>query len=134
MRRRLDIGGASGSAVASTLEVCACHVGHTGLTIVVGDRFGLRLDRRRKAFGQHTSNAEMKLLALLTQQASVGYVTHERVFEQISRLRRQALPKQQSCSHETVECRLKFRLRLAHHSLQEGMRELAPDCSSGLCD
>src|SRR5215813_7403055 len=98
MRRRLDVSGASGSTVASTLEVCACRVGHTGLTIVVGDHFGLRLDRRRKVFGQHVGNAAMELLALVTQEASVGYVTHERVFEQISRVRRQALPKQQTGS------------------------------------
>ena len=82
MRRRLDVGGASGSAVASALEVRARRIGHTGLTIVVGDHFGLRLDRRRKAFGQHVGNAAMELLALATQQASVGHVTHQRVFEQ----------------------------------------------------
>src|ERR1700739_4262709 len=76
----------------------------------------------------------MKVLTLVTQQAAVRHVTHERVFKQISRVRRQALPKQQTCSHETVECRLKFRLLLAHHSLQERMRELAPDCRPGLCD
>jgi hypothetical protein len=67
MHGRLDVGGASDSAVASALEVCAGHVGHTGLTIMVGDYFGLRLDRRRKVFGQHISNAAMQLLALVTQ-------------------------------------------------------------------
>jgi hypothetical protein len=36
--------------------------------------------------------------------------------------------------HETIECRLKFTLRLANHSLQERMRELAPYCGSNLCD
>ena len=98
MRRRLDVGRASDSAVASTLEVYTCRVGHTGLTIMVGDYFGLRLDRRRKVFRQHISNAAMQLLSLVTQQAFVGHVTHERVFEQISRVRRQALPKQQTGS------------------------------------
>src|ERR1700747_1194537 len=98
MRRRLDVSGASASAVASALEVYACRVGHTGLTIVVGQHFGLRLDRRWKVFGPHVSNPDMKLLALGPPQASVGHVTHERVFEQISRVRRQALPKQQTGS------------------------------------
>jgi hypothetical protein len=40
----------------------------------------------------------MKPLAMVTQQASVGHVTHERVFEQIRRVRRQTLPKQQTGS------------------------------------
>jgi hypothetical protein len=40
----------------------------------------------------------MQLLALATQQASVSHVTHERVLKQISRVRRQALPKQQTSS------------------------------------
>src|SRR5215472_10678540 len=98
MRRRLDIGRANDSAVASALEVCAGRVGRTGLTIVVGHYFGLRLNRRWKVFGQHVGDAAVELLALATQQASVGHVTHERVFEQISSVRRQALPKQQTGS------------------------------------
>ena len=96
MRRRLDVGGASDSAVASALEVCACRVGQTGLTIVVGDYFGLRLDRRRKVFGQHVGNAAMERLAVATQQASVGHVTHERVFEQECCLR--GVPRQNTSS------------------------------------
>jgi len=60
--------------------------------------FGLHLDSRRKVLDQHLGNAAMKPLALVTQQASVGHVTHERVFEHISRVRRQALPKQQTGS------------------------------------
>src|ERR1700747_3671947 len=98
MRRRLNVAGASGSAVASALEVCACRVSHAGLTIVVGHHFRLSLDRRRKVFSQHVGNAAVELLALATQQASVGYVAQERVFEQISRVRRQALLKQQTGS------------------------------------
>jgi hypothetical protein len=121
MRRRLDVSGASGSAVASALEVRACSVGDTGLTIVVGDHFGLRLDRRLKVFDQHVSNAAMKLLAQVTQQASIGHVTHERVFEQISRVRRQALPKQQTGFDETVERRTEFYLWLARYCSQQGM-------------
>src|SRR5215831_18023845 len=95
---RLDVSGASGSPVASALEICTCRVGHTGLAMMKAQHFGLRLDRRWKVLGQHVGNAAMKLLALATQQASVGHVTHERVFEQISRVRRQALPKQQTGS------------------------------------
>src|SRR5580704_5757562 len=98
MRRRLNVAGTSGSAVASALEVSACRVGHTGLTIVVGHHFRLRLDRRRKVFSQHVGNAAVELLALATQEASVSHVTHERMLEQISRVRRQALPKQQTSS------------------------------------
>jgi hypothetical protein len=65
---------------------------------MVGDHFGLRLDRRWKVLGQHVGNAAMKLLAQAAQQACVGHVTHERMLELISRVRRQALPKQQTGS------------------------------------
>jgi hypothetical protein len=82
---------------------------------VVGDHFGLRLDRRRKVLGQHVGNAAMQLLALATQQTSVSHVTHERVLEQISRVRRQAPPKQQTRSDQSVKWRFKLRIRLPRY-------------------
>ena len=40
---------------------------------------------------------------------------------------RHALPVKQTCLNETVERRLKFRLRLAYDPGQQCMRKLAPD-------
>jgi hypothetical protein len=42
--------------------------------------------------------------------------------------------EEQTCRQEAVECRPKLRLRLAHHGLQEGVRELASHCCADLCD
>src|SRR5262249_35315070 len=126
MRRRLDVGGASGSAVASTLEVCACRIGHTGLTIVVGDHFGFRLDRRRKVFGQHTSNAEMKLLALRTERFSVGYVTQARVFKQKGRVRQNPRQKQKPTSDYSLNCPSNLHPRLPLYKTKQCMWIPAP--------
>jgi hypothetical protein len=126
MRRRLDVGGASSSAVASALEVSACRVGHSGLTIVVGQHLWLRLDRRRKVFGQHVGNAAMELLALATQQASVGHVTHERVFEQECCLRRGAPAKHQLSIGEAAERRLHLHVSFLRDGRQRFVRELSP--------
>jgi hypothetical protein len=49
------------------------------------------------------------------------------MFEQIGRMWWDALPRQQTSSHEAVECRIELGIRLAHHRSQQGMRKLAPD-------
>jgi hypothetical protein len=45
-----------------------------------------------------------------------------------------AEPKQQTCRDETVQRRLKFSFRLAHHGSQQRMGELAPDGGPDLCN
>ena len=72
-------------------------------------------------------DAGVKRASRLAQQRAVGRVLHQGVLEQIGRVRRHALPEQQTGRNETVERRLKFRLRLAHHRSQQSMRELTPD-------
>src|ERR1700738_140015 len=56
------------------------------------------------------------------------------MFKKIGRVRRHTLPEKQTCRHEAVEWRLKLRLPLMDHSLQERMRDLAPYCRPDLCD
>jgi hypothetical protein len=56
------------------------------------------------------------------------------MFEEIGCVRRHTLPKEQTCSHKTVESQLKFRVWLANHGLQERMRELSSYNCSNLCD
>ena len=80
------------------------------------------------------NNAGMKSASRLTQKGAVGRVLDESMFKKIGRVRRHTLPEKQTCRHETVECRLKFRLRLANHGPQERMRELSPYYCTDLGD
>src|SRR5262245_60874896 len=55
------------------------------------------------------------------------------MFEEIGCVRRHTLPKEQTCSHKTVEGQLKFGVWLPNHGQQERMRELAANRSPELC-
>ena len=45
-------------------------------------------------------DASVKRASRLAQQRAVGRILHQRVLEQISRVRRYALPEQQTCLNE----------------------------------
>ena len=72
-------------------------------------------------------DAGMKRASRLAQQRAVGRVLHQGVLEQIGRMRRHALPEQQTSRNETVKRRIEFRFWLTHHRSQQRMRELPPD-------
>jgi hypothetical protein len=44
----------------------------------------------------------MERASWLAQQGAIGCVLHQRVLEQVARLRRHTLAKQQTCRDETV--------------------------------
>ena len=48
------------------------------------------------------------------------------MLEQVGRMRRHALPEQQTGSNETIKRRFQLRLRLAHDCGQEGVGEFPP--------
>ena len=58
---------------------------------------------------------------------AIRRVLHQGVLEQIGRMRRRALPEQQISRDETVERRSQFRVRLAPHRSQQGVRKLPGD-------
>ena len=61
----------------------------------------------------------------LAQQGAVGRILHQRMFEQISRVRRRTLPKQQTGCSVTVERRYQVSLRRARHRSHQGIRKRA---------
>ena len=63
----------------------------------------------------------MKHASRLAQQRAIGRVLHQRMLEQITRMRWHALPKQQTGLDETVERQFQLRFRLAHRRRQQGM-------------
>src|SRR5262249_41657675 len=106
----------------------------TGFSGVTRQQLGSGLGKLSKLILQGFNNTSMKRASGLTQKSAVGRVLTQRMFEKIGCVRRLTLPEEQTRSHEMVERRPKFRLRLANDSLQERMRELAPHCRSDLCD
>ena len=68
----------------------------------------------------------MELLALATQQASVGHVPHERVFEQERCLRRGAPAKHQLSIGQAAERRLHLHVSFLRDRCQHFVRELSP--------
>ena len=104
----------------------------SGLGAVTRQQFGLVLGNLGELALESFGDASVKRASRLAQQRAVGRVLHQRVLEQISRVRRHALPEQQTCRNETVERRLEFRFRLARHRSQQSMRKLSPNRRSDL--
>src|ERR1700733_12026368 len=77
-------------------------------------------------------NAGMERTARLTQKRAIGRVLYQGVLEQVSRMRRHALPEQHTSLNEPVEPRYQLPLRFAHYRSQQGMGELPPDGSPDL--
>jgi hypothetical protein len=106
----------------------------TGLSGVTSQQLGPAFGNLSKLVLKSFNDTSTKRASWFTQEGAVGCVLHQSMFEKIGRVRRHTLSEKQTCCHETVERRLKFRHRLAHHGLQERMRELAPHCRTNLCD
>ena len=98
-----------------------------GLGAVTRQQLGLALGNLGELAFKGFGDTGVKRASRLAQQRAVGRVLHQRMLEQVGRMRRHALPEQQTSCNETVERRFQLRLRLAHHRSQQGMRELAPD-------
>ena len=98
-----------------------------GLGAVTRQQLRLALGDLGELAFEGFGDASVKRASRLAQQRAIGRVLHQGMLEQIGRMRRHALPEQQTSRNETVERRSQLRLRLAHHRSQQGMRELPPD-------
>jgi hypothetical protein len=79
------------------------------------------------------SDASVKRTARLAQQCAVSSVLNQGMFEQVRRVRRDALPKYQSGRYETIERREDFPFRFADHRSQQRVRKLVPYGRADLC-
>src|SRR5215471_11320505 len=86
----------------------------------------------RKLALQGFRDTGVKRPSRLAQQRAIRCVLHERMLEQVGRMRRHALPEKQAGGNETVERRSQLLLRLAYDRSQQGIRELAPNRSPDL--
>jgi hypothetical protein len=66
-------------------------------------KFRLALSNLGELTFESIGDTGVKRPSRLAQQSAVGRVLHEGVLEQVSRMRRHALPKKQTSRHETVE-------------------------------
>ena len=85
----------------------------SGLRAVARQQFGLALGNLGELAFEGFGDPGVKRPSRFAQQSAISRVLHQRVLEQISRVRRHTLPKQQTCRNETVERPLKFRLACA---------------------
>ena len=81
---------------------------------------------------KNACDASVQLLSLFAEQGVVSNILHERMLEQVMRVRRQALAKQQAGLNETIECRCQLGLGSLRYGCQHGMRKFPPDCCTGL--
>ena len=70
--------------------------GVAGRRQMVGEVFGLALDKIRELMLQHRRDAGVQLLASGAQQGAVGGVLHQRVLEQLGGIRCHAAAEQQT--------------------------------------
>ena len=103
-----------------------------GLGVMTRNQLRLARSDFRKLGFQDFRNAGVQPTSALAKKSAVGRILHQGMFEQVSRVRRYALPKQQPGPYQTVKSRLQRSFLLARHRSQQGMRELSPNHRSDL--
>ena len=66
-------------------------------------QFRLALGHLRELAFEGFGDASVKRASRLAQQRAIGRVLHEGMLEQIGRMRRPALPEQQTSTNETIK-------------------------------
>ena len=87
---RLDIGRALRRPLAGLSPVGDGRLSEAGLRVVVGEQFGLFLDRLRKLLLQRFGDPAVLDAPIRSEQRVVGGVLDQRVLERVTRLRRVA--------------------------------------------
>ena len=93
-----------------------------------------RLRFGRRVFAQDFGRPGMQPLAAALEEAVVGRVLDQRVFEAISSLRRSALDKQQVGFGKPLQRGLKSGFVKARHITQQRIDEIASENRANLCD
>ena len=65
---------------------------------------------------KYLGDTSVKCASRVTKQRAIGCVLHQRVLEQIGRMRWMTLPEQQTGINETIDGGLEFRFRLVRYS------------------
>jgi hypothetical protein len=97
--------------------------GQPRLHVVVGQKFGLRLDGLRKMLLDRGGDPGVQALSLRAHQGRIGGVLHERMLEAVSRLRRRPAPEHQARADEVVQRCLQFALRQRRRNREQFVRE-----------
>src|SRR5262249_30645392 len=100
-----------------------------GLGAVMRQQLRMAFGNLRRLALQGFRDTGVKRASLLPQQRAIGRVLHERMLEQVVRMRRHALPEKQASGNQTVKRRFQFPVRLAYDGSQQGMRDPAPNRS-----
>ena len=101
---------------------------------VVCEQFWLPLGKVGEVAFQHLGDARVQLLAAGAQQRAVGGVLHQRVLEQVRRLRRHAATEQQPGIGQQPEPGAQLRLRPLRHRLDQFVAEFSTEHRTDLRD
>src|SRR5579872_2011067 len=98
------------------------------------DQLWLGFAKSREPRLDRCGDLGVQLLPAPLQQAFVRGVTHQRVFEDVSGGRRNALAKDELSREQTIKGRCEFRLRHRYDRREQFMIELTPDTGADLSD
>ena len=101
---------ALGGMLAGAPPVTNRHGGQPGLREVVRKQLGRGSQSVREAFLERLGDPGVQLLALAAQQAVVGRVPHQRVLEDVGRVRRHAAAEDQLGRDQPVQSARELRL------------------------
>ena len=99
---------------------------------MAGEQFRLVFGNDGELGFEGFGDTGVKCASRIAQEGAVGRVLHQRVLEQIFRMRRLALPEQQTGLQKTINFRFEFPFWLVRYRSQQSIRELLSNHRSDL--
>src|SRR6516164_3632006 len=131
MGDRLLVGRYLDCAISCVLPVVDGLSRHRGKGVVPRQKLGLAL-ANIELLVENGCDASVQLLPSFAEQGVVSNILHEGMLEQIMRVRRQALPKQQAGLDKTIERERQLGLGPLRDGCEQSMRKFPSDCRSDL--
>ena len=100
----------------------------------MGHQLRMRFDNLRKVLVQRIGDLAVEPQALAVQQTRVSCFLHERMLEDIRRIRRLAAGKDQFRRAQLSECRLQRSAGSRRDGGEQAIREFTPEGGTDLCD
>src|SRR6516164_8505845 len=102
MLSRFDVGAPMCSLLACCAPIKSGFFEQLGSVTMLGEQLRLAFGNFGELFFEGLNDAGVKRTSWLAKQRSVCRVLHQGMFEQVGRMRRRALPKQQTGPNETI--------------------------------
>src|SRR5262245_36465741 len=99
---------------------------------MMGQQLRTALGNLRKSTFESIGNTGMQRTPRRAQQRAIGCVLHQRMLEQVARMRGYALAKQQTGLNKAIKRCMEVCFRLADDRSQNSMGKLPSDCRADL--